>query len=56
MCGPRVEEFCFITDNAYTKNEVEYCSFKFSQQDLEFLHYVTNKGGKDKHSSCIVSY
>ncbi|XP_004236406.2 cyclin-A2-4 isoform X2 [Solanum lycopersicum] len=22
MCGPRVEEFCFITDNAYTKNEV----------------------------------
>ncbi|XP_025885990.1 cyclin-A2-4 isoform X1 [Solanum lycopersicum] len=54
MCGPRVEEFCFITDNAYTKNEVEYCSFKFSQQDLEFLHYVTNKGGKDKHSSCIV--
>lgn len=22
MCAPRVEEFCFITDNAYTKNEV----------------------------------
>ncbi|CAN4088950.1 unnamed protein product [Withania somnifera] len=22
MCVPRVEEFCFITDNAYTKNEV----------------------------------
>ncbi|PHU24399.1 Cyclin-A2-1 [Capsicum chinense] len=22
MCAPHVEEFCFITDNAYTKNEV----------------------------------
>ncbi|KAJ8553357.1 hypothetical protein K7X08_024035 [Anisodus acutangulus] len=22
MCAPRVEEFCFITDNAYTKSEV----------------------------------
>lgn len=22
MCAPHIEEFCFITDNAYTKNEV----------------------------------
>ncbi|MCD7453408.1 hypothetical protein HAX54_020824 [Datura stramonium] len=30
MCAPRVEEFCFITDNAYMKSEVEYFSFKLS--------------------------
>lgn len=24
MCPPRVEEFCFITDNTYTKEEVLY--------------------------------
>ena len=25
ICAPRVEEFCFITDNTYTKAEVLYC-------------------------------
>lgn len=25
ICAPRVEEFCFITDNTYTKEEVCSC-------------------------------
>lgn len=28
ICAPRVEEFCFITDNTYKKEEVPHFSLK----------------------------
>ena len=27
ICAPRVEEFCFITDNTYSRGEVSLCYF-----------------------------
>ncbi|KAJ6957253.1 hypothetical protein D5086_031602 [Populus alba] len=35
ICAPRVEEFCFITDNTYTRGEV----LKMESQVLNFLHF-----------------
>ncbi|XP_057959362.1 cyclin-A2-1-like [Malania oleifera] len=35
ICAPRVEEFCFITDNTYTREEV----LKMESQVLNFLHF-----------------
>nr|QYW07113.1 cyclin A2-1 [Dimocarpus longan] len=35
ICAPRVEEFCFITDNTYTRGEV----LKMESQILNFLHF-----------------
>ena len=33
VCAPQVEEFCYITDNTYLKDEV--CVFFFSLQDFD---------------------
>ncbi|KAJ1411007.1 Cyclin-like [Sesbania bispinosa] len=35
ICAPRVEEFCFITDNTYTKEEV----LKMESEVLNLLHF-----------------
>ncbi|KAL9313330.1 hypothetical protein ACSQ67_018782 [Phaseolus vulgaris] len=35
MCPPRVEEFCFITDNTYTKEEV----LKMEREILNVMHF-----------------
>ncbi|KAJ7966114.1 Cyclin [Quillaja saponaria] len=35
ICAPRVEEFCFITDNTYTRGEV----LKMESEVLNFLHF-----------------
>ncbi|KAA8521743.1 hypothetical protein F0562_012416 [Nyssa sinensis] len=35
ICAPRVEEFCFITDNTYTRGEV----LKMESQVLNFLGF-----------------
>lgn len=35
ICAPRVEEFCFITDNTYTRGEV----LKMENQVLNFLRF-----------------
>jgi cyclin-A len=35
MCAPRVEEFCFITDNTYTKEEV----VKMEKEVLNLLRF-----------------
>ncbi|KDP32289.1 hypothetical protein JCGZ_13214 [Jatropha curcas] len=35
ICAPRVEEFCFITDNTYTRREV----LKMESQVLNFLYF-----------------
>ncbi|KAJ7958717.1 Cyclin [Quillaja saponaria] len=35
ICAPRVEEFCFITDNTYTRGEV----LKMESEILNFLHF-----------------
>ncbi|KAJ4828251.1 hypothetical protein Tsubulata_012057 [Turnera subulata] len=35
ICAPRVEEFCFITDNTYTREEV----LKMESQVLNFLYF-----------------
>ncbi|MED6149531.1 Cyclin-A2-2 [Stylosanthes scabra] len=35
ICAPRVEEFCFITDNTYTKEEV----LKMESEVLNILHF-----------------
>ncbi|KAK6927445.1 Cyclin, N-terminal, partial [Dillenia turbinata] len=35
ICAPRVEEFCFITDNTYTREEV----LKMESQVLNFLRF-----------------
>ncbi|KAH1119318.1 hypothetical protein GLYMA_17G204900v4 [Glycine max] len=35
ICAPRVEEFCFITDNTYTKAEV----LKMESEVLNLLHF-----------------
>ncbi|KAM3735889.1 hypothetical protein ACB098_10G122100 [Castanea mollissima] len=35
ICAPRVEEFCFITDNTYTRGEV----LKLESHVLNFLHF-----------------
>ncbi|EEF45957.1 cyclin A, putative [Ricinus communis] len=35
ICAPRVEEFCFITDNTYTKRQV----LKMESQLLNFLYF-----------------
>ncbi|XP_038695641.1 cyclin-A2-2-like isoform X2 [Tripterygium wilfordii] len=35
ICAPRVEEFCFITDNTYTRGEV----LKMESQLLNLLHF-----------------
>ncbi|XP_027356046.1 cyclin-A2-2-like [Abrus precatorius] len=35
ICAPRVEEFCFITDNTYTKEEV----LKMESEILNLLHF-----------------
>ncbi|KAK7351412.1 hypothetical protein VNO77_10854 [Canavalia gladiata] len=35
ICAPRVEEFCLITDNTYTKEEV----LKMESEVLNFLHF-----------------
>ncbi|XP_040870487.1 mitotic cyclin a2-type isoform X3 [Glycine max] len=35
MCAPRVEEFCFITDNTYTKEEV----LKMEREVLNLVHF-----------------
>ncbi|XP_031407630.1 cyclin-A2-1-like [Punica granatum] len=35
ICAPRVEEFCFITDNTYTKEEV----LKMESRVLNLLHF-----------------
>lgn len=35
MCAPRVEEFCFITDNTYTKEEV----LKMEREVLNLMHF-----------------
>ncbi|XP_014500307.1 cyclin-A2-2 [Vigna radiata var. radiata] len=35
MCPPRVEEFCFITDNTYTKEEV----LKMEREVLNVIHF-----------------
>ncbi|XP_020223100.1 cyclin-A2-2 isoform X2 [Cajanus cajan] len=35
MCAPRVEDFCFITDNSYTKAEV----LKMESEILNVLHF-----------------
>ncbi|KAK9273034.1 hypothetical protein L1049_017841 [Liquidambar formosana] len=35
ICAPHVEEFCFITDNTYTKGEV----LKMESRVLNFLHF-----------------
>ncbi|XP_044471238.1 cyclin-A2-2-like isoform X2 [Mangifera indica] len=35
ICAPRVEEFCFITDNTYTKREV----LEMESRVLNFLHF-----------------
>ncbi|XP_065850251.1 cyclin-A2-2-like [Euphorbia lathyris] len=35
ICAPRVEEFCFITDNTYTRSEV----LKMETQVLNFLYF-----------------
>ncbi|TKY58182.1 Cyclin-A2-2 protein [Spatholobus suberectus] len=35
MCAPQVEEFCFITDNTYTKAEV----LKMESEVLSLLHF-----------------
>ncbi|TKY74679.1 Cyclin-A2-2 protein [Spatholobus suberectus] len=35
ICAPRVEEFCFITDNTYTKEEV----LKMEREVLDLIHF-----------------
>ncbi|KAK8301359.1 uncharacterized protein LOC105780915 [Gossypium raimondii] len=35
ICAPRVEEFCFITDNIYTREEV----LKMESKVLNFLYF-----------------
>ncbi|KAJ6434996.1 hypothetical protein OIU84_000272 [Salix udensis] len=35
ICAPRVEDFCLITDNTYTRGEV----LKMESQVLNFLHF-----------------
>ncbi|KAI9191844.1 hypothetical protein LWI28_014398 [Acer negundo] len=35
ICAPRIEEFCFITDNTYTRGEV----LNMESQALNFMHF-----------------
>ncbi|KAK3020550.1 hypothetical protein RJ639_047462, partial [Escallonia herrerae] len=37
ICAPRIEEFCFITDNTYTKEEVWHLSLSLSKQKIKML-------------------
>lgn len=38
ICAPRAEEFCFITDNAYTRGEV--CSCLISNKSCQCHHFL----------------
>ncbi|XP_039051273.1 cyclin-A2-1-like [Hibiscus syriacus] len=39
ICAPRVEEFCFITDNTYTRGEVWFFSVEMESKVLNFLYF-----------------